>query len=146
MERMANATRDDRRALALALRLGALYDWSLAAVILAAPPALFALLRFPPPVDPFLFRLAALPLLFFGLLYWAAGRRGGEPPLLALSLAFRGGGGAVLLALIGGHRPAGTPVYLAIALVDLAWALLWWRLAPAAGAKKNPPSQGDDGG
>jgi hypothetical protein len=121
--------------LATALRAGALYDWLLAAVILAAPGPLFELLRFPPPADLFLFRLAALPLVFFGLLYWTAGRRPTDGALFRLSLAFRGAGGLFLLALTGAHQPAGQPVYLAIALVDLAWAILWWGLA-RAGARQ----------
>lgn len=114
--------------LGAALRLGAAYDWLLALVILMTPAGLLAFLRFPPPVDPFLFRLAALPLLFFGVLYWVAAGHPGHRVFYRLSLVFRGLGGVVLLLLVLAHRPAGEIVYLAIAIADLAWALAWWLL------------------
>lgn len=128
------ASRDpSSRHLALALRAGAIYDWLFALAVLLATPGLMAALNFPVQADPFLFRLTALPLLFFPLLYWgAAGDPRGRPWAVGTALAYRLGGGAMLGALALGYRPAGLQTFLAAAIIDIAWgallAFLWRRV------------------
>lgn len=117
------------RTLANWLRLGAVWDWLLAALILVANPALMAWLRFPPPADPFLFRLTAMPPAFFGLVYWlTAGDPDGRRWAVRASIVLRLAGGAMLglLALI--HRPPGAALYLGTAGVDILWGVLWLAL------------------
>lgn len=122
--------------LATSLRLGAVYDWLLGAAIIAAPPALFSALRFPPPADLFLFRLAALPLLLFPFVYLHAVRHPTSgAPGVRLSILLRALGGTILGLLTLAHRPPGAGVYLAIAVIDIAWAALHAGLAARAKGK-----------
>lgn len=114
----------DRRALSLILRLGAAWDLALALTILSASPRVMEALRFPPPPDPFLFRVAAMPPLFFPLVYLvAAADPGGRPWAVRLSIALRLGGGALLGVLALLHQPPGAHVYLATAVADLLWGV-----------------------
>jgi hypothetical protein len=112
----------DRRGLGLVLRLGAAWDWVLALAILSASPRVMEFLRFPPPADLFLFRVAAMPPLLFPLVYLVAAA---DPErrswAVRLSVALRLAGGLVLGALALLHRPAGGHVYLGTAVADLCW-------------------------
>ena len=122
--------------LATSLRLGAVYDWILGAAIIATPPTLLSALRFPPPADTFLFRLAALPLVLFPFVYLHAARHPTpQAGAVRLSVLLRGVGGTILGLLALTHRPAGAGVYLAIAFADLAWAGLHAALAARAKGK-----------
>lgn len=123
-------------ALALSLRLGTAYDWIFAVVILTAPASLMRALNFPPPADPFLFKLTAMPLVFFPLVYLAAAADPpGRPWAVRISLAFRLAGGLMLGGLALALRPAGLHLFLTTMCVDLAWGLLHaalWRRAATA--------------
>jgi len=129
---MNASTRRRGGALSLSLRLGTAYDWLLALSILLAPPALMRALAFPPPADSFLFKLTAMPLVFFPLVYLAAAADpGARPWAVRLSLAYRLAGGALLGGVALWAQPPGLHVYLLAALADLVWgglhALLWRR-------------------
>jgi hypothetical protein len=121
--------------LALSLRLGAVYDWLLAAAILTSPPALLSTLHFPAPADPFLFRLSVLPLVLFPFVYLSAAAGKADSGGVPLSILLRSGGGSLLAVLTFIYRPPGAPVYLAIAAIDLAWAAIHAALAARAKAK-----------
>ena len=132
------------RALSTAFRAGALYDWVLGLVILAAHPEVFRLFRIPPPGDLFYFRTNSLVLFLLGLYYWEIGRDPGARRWAAwTAVAARFGGGALLLVLALAHRPPGTGLFLAFAGIDFLWGALWFAQLTAI---KNPPSQGDDSG
>jgi hypothetical protein len=126
---MSTVSRSTTTGLAATLRAGAVYDWILALTIIASPAPLFELLRVPAPADPFLFRLSALPLIFFGALYWQVSA---DPPgrrwavRLSIAIRFLGGAYVGILALI--HHPHGYPLFMAIMLIDWAWALVWLAL------------------
>lgn len=120
------------RHLAWSLRAGACYDWIFAAAVLGATPELMRALHFPIPEDMLLFRLTAMPLILFPLVYWAAAADPkGRPWAVRISLAYRLIGGAMLgiLALI--HRPAGLRTFLIATIIDFLWgtlhAVLWRR-------------------
>lgn len=115
--------------LALSLRAGAVYDWCFAGVILLATPSLMARLHFPVPDDLFLFRLTALPLLFFPFVYWvAAADPRAHRWAVAVSLVYRWAGGLTLGALALLYRPAGLHVFLLTCLIDLLWGVLHFAL------------------
>lgn len=108
------------------LRLGALWDWLMAAAILLATPSLMRWLRFPPPESPFLFHLSAMPPLFFGLVYWLVARDPeGRHWGVRLAIALRLFGGLMLGILTILHRPGGSHLYGATAVIDLLWGALW---------------------
>ncbi|TPW17292.1 MAG: hypothetical protein FD129_431 [bacterium] len=109
-----------------ALQAGALYDWILGLVILAAHPAIFRLFQTPPPADLFLFRMNALALFLLGLFYWAlAANPTGWRWTTRLAINIRFLGGLFLLGLTAFHRPEGWPTYMAFGLADIAWGTLW---------------------
>jgi hypothetical protein len=119
--------------LSVSLGLGSLYDVVLALMILVADPGLMQLLAFPPPADRFLFRLSALPLILFPIVYISAARDPvGRPWAVRASILLRALGGLVLGLLALAHRPPGLHVYLAAAAIDLVWAVvhmaLWSRV------------------
>jgi hypothetical protein len=113
---------DTAPGLAALLRAGALYDWLLGAVILAAHPAVFRLFRTPPPDDLHLFRMNALTLALLGLFYW---RAAGEPRVrrwaAGVAVLLRVVGGTILILLTLAHRPPGAGTYIAFGLVDYLW-------------------------
>jgi hypothetical protein len=125
-----NVARGPHRDLSMTLRCGAAYDWILGVIILAAPGAVLAWLRFPPPGDGFLFRLATLPLFFFPLVYLAAADDPpGRPWAVRLSVMYRIAGGSFLGALTLVMDPPGGHVYYLLAAVDVGWGLLHATLA-----------------
>ncbi len=129
-------------ALSLSLWAGAVYDWTLAAAIFLATPGFMAWLGFPSPVDPFLFRLSAMPPLLFPVVYVAAARDPvGSPWAVRASIQLRLVGGLLLLCLTLVHQPPGAGVYLKAAAVDVLLGLIHFLLA-----KKDPPAQGDASG
>ena len=128
-------------ALALSLRLGTAYDWIFAAAILAAPRPLMEALHFPPPADPFLFKVSAMPLVFFPFVYLAAAADPvGRPWAVRISLAFRLAGGLMLGGLALWLRPAGLHMFLTTMCVDLAWgavhAALWRRVPTTSSCRR----------
>lgn len=128
--------------LALWLRLGALWDWLLAALILRADPALMAWLHFPPPGDLFLFRLSAMPLVFFGLVYWlTAGDPDARRWAVRASITIRLAGGIMLGLLTLVHRPPGAALYLGTAGVDLLWGTLWLAMLASSRVAERRPGQ-----
>ena len=111
------------RALPLVLRLSAAYDLIAAALLLWMPAWLLALWHHPVPSDPFLFRLAALPLLLLPPVYLTAAATAAErPDLVRLCVLIRGLGGAVILLLVLWQRPGVPGPYLFFAIVDWLWA------------------------
>lgn len=111
------------RALALVLRLSAAYDLFAAALLLWMPAWLLDLWHHPPPAEPFLFRLSALPLLLLPPVYLAAASTPAQrPDLVRLCVLIRTLGGACILLLIGWQRPAVPGPYLFFAIVDWVWA------------------------
>ena len=59
-------------ALALSLRLGAIYDWAYALALLALPSLLVRLLGLPLPGEPFYLNVIAALLAIVGAAYWLA--------------------------------------------------------------------------
>lgn len=111
---------------------GSLYDWGLALLILASPPALLALLRIPPPLDPFYFRFPALLLIVLPLYYLLAwrdpDRYGGViGAMIVTRLA-----GFVYVTIYGAARGAPT-AYALFGIVDLAFSVTHLFLARRAG-------------
>ena len=120
--RMTGTQPEGEGRLAAILRAGALYDWTLAAIILAAHPAVFRLFRTPPPDDLYHFRMNALTLVLLGLFYWsAAGSPGVRRWATGLAVAMRLAGGSLLILLTLVHRPPGAATYLAFGLLDYLW-------------------------
>lgn len=106
-----------------ALRAGAIYDLVAFALLMAMPQWLFTLFEHPMPAEPFLFRLAALPLLMAPPVYFMASL---EPlsnrNLVRASVLLRSVGAIGIGALILTHEPVGAGAYWAFALGDLFWA------------------------
>lgn len=113
-----------RAALRTSLQAGALYDLAVGAVLLAAGERVFAALGFELRSDPFLLRLASLPLFVLPALYATAARSPHVDAFRPAVLAARGGGGLLILALTALYRPPAAPVYAAIGVIDAGWALL----------------------
>ena len=123
---MSHRTPDHSPRLAAALRAGAVYDWILGLVILAALPVLFRLFQTPRPDDLFFFRMNALALLLLGLFYWGVGTDPvGRRWAVRLAVSIRYLGGLLLMVLTAVHRPEGWATYVAFGVADLAWGTLW---------------------
>lgn len=102
------------------LRAGAAYDAALGLFILFAGRPVMAGLGHPV-TEPFLFLLAATPLLILPVLYWSAAAAGAPRSFRAPVVWARFGGGAFILALTLWYRPPGAAVFVAVALADFAW-------------------------
>ncbi len=114
------------RRLSSVLRLSAAYDLLAFALLIWMPPWLLSLWRHPLPAEPFLFRLAALPLLMLPLVYLSAAiDPGRHPELVRLSIALRLVGGVAIGVLVTWQRPVAPGPYVCFALGDLAWAGLY---------------------
>ncbi|HKK70997.1 MAG TPA: hypothetical protein VKA86_07250 [Candidatus Krumholzibacteria bacterium] len=111
------------------LRLSALYDLGAFAVLLAMPAWLFVLFSHPRPENPFLFRLAGLPLLMAPVVYWMASNRPLErPSLVRASVRLRVVGALGITAVVLWHRPPGALAYWSFVVADLMWAgLVAWQ-------------------
>ena len=107
--------------LAWALRASALFDWLALALLLWMPEGLLAFFDHPPPAEPFLFRLAALPLWMAPFVYWMASSRL-HTPLVEASVALRLSGALGIAILLLGHRPAGAAAYWSFVFADTLWA------------------------
>ena len=111
------------RRLSLILRASALYDLVALALLWAMPAWLFTLFEHPRPAEPFLFRMAALPLLMAPVVYWMAS----EAPLrrdamVRASIGLRVVGGLGIAALVIAHAPAGALAYWSFVVGDAFWA------------------------
>lgn len=117
-----------RAALVRALVASVAWDLASLSLLLAMPAWLLALFAHPRPEDPFLFRLAALPLLMAPVVYLMAAREGRpDSPLVTASVGLRVVGAAGIVGLLLWHRPAGALAYWTFALADLGWAgLIAW--------------------
>jgi hypothetical protein len=116
----------DGRWLSPILRASALYDWLAFALLLVLPDWLLRLFAHPVPANPFLFRMAALPLLLLPVVYLFAARHApGCPPLVRLSVLLRVGGALAIAALVLIHRPDGEGAYWFFVVGDLVWAALY---------------------
>jgi hypothetical protein len=130
-----------QRALTAVLSISALYDWTAFGLLTVMPPWLLALFDHPVPRDPFLFRLAALPLLLLPLVYLAAARWGVAcPPLVRLAVLLRVVGALGIAVLTVTHRPDGAAAYWFFVLGDLGWAGLYWLLGPGRRAPTPRPT------
>ena len=107
--------------LAWTLRASALFDWLALALLLWMPEGLLAFFDHPLPAEPFLFRLAALPLWMAPFVYWMASTRLGTP-LVEASVVLRLSGAFGIAVLLLAHRPAGAAAYWSFVLADTAWA------------------------
>lgn len=106
------------------LRASAVYDLSALALLLAMPSWLFAWFAHPVPADPFLFRLAALPLWMAPVVYAMASMQAQrDHGLVAASVALRLIGAVGIAVLLVWHRPAGAMAYWTFVSGDIVWAL-----------------------
>lgn len=112
-----------RPQLAGALAASAAFDLVALVLLWSMPAWLLAAFDHPVPAEPFLFRLAALPLLMAPVVYVMAARDGRpESPLVTASIGLRAIGAMGIIGLLVAHRPAGAMAYWSFALADLAWA------------------------
>ena len=104
--------------------------WDLGALLMLwwMPGWLLDVFHHPVPAEPFLFRLAALPLLMSPVVYGMAARDGRpDSPLVSASIGMRIVGSAGIVALLVAHAPAGALAYWSFAVADLLWAgLIFW--------------------
>lgn len=120
---------DPARALALALRLSVLWDLGSLLLLWWMPAWLLEWFAHPVPAEPFLFRLAALPLLMAPIVYWMAGQDPrGRPLLVSASVQLRVVGGLGILGLVLLADPPVVAPYLGFALADLGWGAAYWLL------------------
>lgn len=106
------------------LRASAFYDLGALVLLLAMPSWLFALFVHPVPADPFLFRLAALPLFMAPVVYlMASAQDRRNHPLVGASVLLRVVGAIGIAALLVWHRPPGSMAYWTFVSGDLVWAL-----------------------
>jgi hypothetical protein len=112
-----------RASLVRVLWLGVAWDLASFATLLAMPAWLFTLFDHPVPAEPFLFRLAGLPLLMAPVVY-AMAARDGRPgsPLVTASIGLRVVGAAGIAALLLAMSPAGALAYWSFVAVDLVFA------------------------
>lgn len=118
--------------LRLSILAGIVYDWVLAALILASPPALLALFGLPEPPDPFHFRFAAIPLLALPFFYRLAWR----DPVRHAGIV----GAMVIARLVGfaylvlyGNACGAPGAFALFGAIDLAFAAAHAALARRAG-------------
>jgi hypothetical protein len=106
--------------------------WDLGALLMLwwMPGWLLDAFHHPVPAEPFLFRLAALPLLMSPVVYAMAARDGRpESPLVAASIGMRVLGAAGIAGLLVAHLPDGALAYWSFAGADLVWAGLIFKLS-----------------
>lgn len=107
------------------LRASAFYDLGAFALLLAMPRWLFELFDHPWPAEPFLFQLAALPLLMAPVVYWSASLRPRANDLLVRAcVGLRVVGALGIAGLLLEHRPAGAMAYWTFVIGDVVWAAL----------------------
>jgi hypothetical protein len=112
-----------RPALARVLWLSAAWDLGSFVLLMAMPGWLLELFRHPVPAEPFLFRLAGLPLLMAPVVYVMAARDARPAsPLVTASIGLRVVGAAGIVALLLASSPAGSAAYWTFAVVDLGFA------------------------
>ncbi|RKZ12378.1 hypothetical protein DRQ53_10330 [bacterium] len=105
--------------------------WDLTSLVLLLwmPVWLLAAFDHPVPEEPFLFRLAALPLLMAPVVYAMAARDGRpQSSLVTASIGLRVVGAVGIILLLITHQPAGAMAYWSFAIADLLWAgLIAWQ-------------------
>lgn len=112
-----------RPSLQVVLAASAAFDLVALVLLWAMPAWLLSAFGHPVPAEPFLFRLAALPLLMAPVVYLMAARDGRPgSPLVDASIGLRTVGALGIVALLLAHRPAGALAYWSFAVADLAWA------------------------
>lgn len=116
-----------RVALCRVLFASAVVDLVSLALLWWMPQWLLDLFSHPVPAEPFLFRLAALPLLMAPVVYVLAARTR-ESGLVTASIGLRVVGAIGIIGLLLVHRPAGAGAYWTFAGTDLVWAALYARL------------------
>jgi len=110
-------------ALVRALWFGAIWDLASFATLVAMPGWLFELFDHPVPVEPFLFRLAGLPLLMAPVVYVMAARDGRpDSPLVTASIGLRVVGAIGIALMLLTMTPAGALAYWSFVVVDLLLA------------------------
>lgn len=125
------------RPLVFVLRLSVLYDWTCFVLVLAMPSWLFSFFSHPLPCSPFLFRMAALPLLVLPLVYLTAAETAHRcPPLVDLSVAMRITGALGIIGLVFWHDPKGAAAYWFFAASDFVWAGLYFFFARRVAVEK----------
>ncbi len=119
--------------LAGLLIASAVYDGLGFILLWSMPRWLFTWFHHPIPANPFLFRLAALPLLLLPLVYVSAARMGSRcPVLIRLSIALRIVGAVGIALLLIWHLPPGQGAYWCFVVGDIVWAGLY-----VVGAKRS---------
>lgn len=118
-----------RVGLVRALWFGVVWDLTAFAVLMAMPAWLFTLFDHPVPAEPFLFRLAGLPLLMAPVVYAMAARDGrGDSALVTASIGLRVVGAVGIAALLIAMAPAGALAYWGFVVVDLVLAAAYLAL------------------
>lgn len=116
----------DTPLLSRILRVSALYDWIAFVLLMILPQWLLDLFGHPYPGELFFFRMAALPLLVFPVVYLFAARYGSAClPLVRLSVCIRWLGALAIALLTLAHRPEGQGAYWFFVAGDLIWGALY---------------------
>lgn len=111
-----------------------IYDLSAFVLLLWMPAWLLELFSHPVPAEPFLFRLAALPLVLLPLIYAMAARDPVERWMLTVaSFRLRLWGGVTIAAVVAWQKPEVPAPYLVFAIGDWVWAGLVWLAARPVG-------------
>jgi hypothetical protein len=114
---------DRRPVLARVLWLGALWDLGSFVLLMAMPAWLLELFHHPVPAEPFLFRLAGLPLLMAPVVYVMAARDARPAsPLVSASIGLRAVGALGIVGMLLSDPPQGAAAYWTFAGADLVLA------------------------
>jgi len=119
-------------ALRTSILAGIVYDWTVAALILASPAALLSLLRIPPPPEPYHFQFGALPLVILPFFYRLAWRDPVRYSGVVGAMVIARLVGFAYLAMYGAARGEAA-AFVAFGAVDLAFAAMHLALARRAG-------------
>ncbi len=118
-----------RASLVRILWASVVWDLTSLVLLLWMPAWLLAVFNHPMPQEPFLFRLAALPLLMAPVVYVMAARDGRpQSSLVTAAIGLRVVGAVGIILLLITHQPAGAMAYWSFAIADLLWAgLIAWQ-------------------
>ena len=118
-----------RIGLVRALWFGVVWDLGAFTALMAMPSWLFDLFDHPEPAEPFLFRLAGLPLLMAPVVYGMAANDGRpDSPLVTASIGLRVVGAIGIALMLLTMTPGGALAYWSFVVVDLVLAGIYLAL------------------
>ncbi len=113
-------------ALRIALYSSVAYDWAALVLLMAMPAWLFRVLGHPVPLEPFLFRMSALPLAVLPVVYLMAAKDPQRhPDLVRASIWLRVVGALSIAVVVAWQRPPAPLAYVLFVAGDLVWAAVY---------------------